>query len=59
MVINTPSGKAAREDEVKIRSTASSNRVPVMTTLRAASASLEGIRAMRDGFTVKPLQDWH
>ncbi len=59
MVINTPSGKAAREDEVKIRSTASSNRVPVMTTLRAASASLAGIRAMRDGFTVKPLQDWH
>ena len=59
MVINTPSGKAAREDEVKIRSTASSNRVPVMTTLRAASASLAGIRAMRDGFTVKPLQEWH
>ena len=59
MVINTPSGKAAREDEVKIRSTASSNRVPVLTTLRAASASLEGIRAMRAGFTVKPLQEWH
>ena len=33
-------------------------RVPVMTTLRAASASLAGIRAMRDGFTVKPLQEW-
>ena len=59
MVINTPSGKAAREDEVKIRSTASSNRVPVMTTLRAAKASLEGIRAMRDGYSVKPLQEWH
>ena len=59
MVINTPSGKAAREDEVKIRSTASSNRVPVMTTLRAARASLEGIRAMRDGYSVKPLQEWH
>ncbi|MEK0452019.1 MAG: carbamoyl-phosphate synthase large subunit [Verrucomicrobiota bacterium] len=59
LVINTPSGKAAREDEVKIRSTASSNRVPVMTTLRAARASLEGIRAMRDGYRVKPLQEWH
>ncbi|MEO6784519.1 MAG: carbamoyl-phosphate synthase large subunit, partial [Chthoniobacteraceae bacterium] len=60
LVINTPSGKAAREDEVKIRSTASSSRVPVMTTLRAARASLEGIRAMKaSGYTVKPLQEWH
>jgi carbamoyl-phosphate synthase large subunit len=59
MIINTPSGKVAREDEVKIRSTASSSRVPVMTTLRAARASLEGIRAMRSGYSVKPLQEWH
>jgi carbamoyl-phosphate synthase large subunit len=59
LIINTPSGKAAREDEVKIRSTASSSRVPVMTTLRAARASLAGIRAMRAGYEVKPLQDWH
>ncbi len=60
LVINTPSGKAAREDEVKIRSTASSSRVPVMTTLRAARASLEGIRALKaTGYTVKPLQEWH
>jgi carbamoyl-phosphate synthase large subunit len=60
MIINTPSGKTAREDEVKIRSTASSSRVPVMTTLRAARASLEGIRALKaSGYTVKPLQEWH
>jgi carbamoyl-phosphate synthase large subunit len=60
LVINTPSGKTAREDEVKIRSTASSNRVPVMTTLRAARASLEGIRALKaGGYSVKPLQEWH
>jgi carbamoyl-phosphate synthase large subunit len=60
LIINTPSGKTAREDEAKIRSTASSARVPVMTTLRAARASLEGIRSMRDlGLRVKPLQEWH
>jgi carbamoyl-phosphate synthase large subunit len=60
LVINTPSGKTAREDEVKIRSTASSSRVPVMTTLRAARASVEGIRALKaGGYTVKPLQEWH
>ncbi len=60
MIINTPHGKAAREDEVRIRSTASSSRVPVMTTLRAARASLEGIRALRQhGLRVKPLQEYH
>lgn len=60
MIINTPSGKTARADEVKIRSTASSSRVPVMTTIRAALASLEGIRAMQEGgYTVRPLQEWH
>jgi carbamoyl-phosphate synthase large subunit len=60
MIINTPHGKAAREDEVRIRSTASSLRVPVITTLRAAAASLEGIRALREhGLRVKPLQEYH
>jgi carbamoyl-phosphate synthase large subunit len=60
MIINTPSGKVAREDEIKIRSTASSARIPVMTTLRAANASLEGIAALREhGLNVKPLQEYH
>jgi carbamoyl-phosphate synthase large subunit len=60
LIINTPSGKSAREDEIKIRSTASSSRVPVMTTLRAARASVEGIRALKaGGYSVKPLQEWH
>jgi len=60
MIINTPSGKVAREDEIKIRSTASSARIPVMTTLRSAKASLEGIQALREhGLNVKPLQDYH
>jgi carbamoylphosphate synthase large subunit len=60
MIVNTPHGKAAREDEVRIRSTASSLRVPVITTLRAAAASLEGIRALREhGLQVKPLQEYH
>jgi carbamoyl-phosphate synthase large subunit len=60
MIINTPSGKAAREDEARIRSTASSSRVLVMTTLRAARAGVEGIRALKaNGYGVKPLQEWH
>ena len=60
MVINTPSGKVAREDEIKIRSTATANRISIITTLRAAHASLEGIRALREhGLHVKPLQEYH
>ena len=60
LIINTPSGKAAREDEVKIRSTATGNRIPIITTLRGARASLDGIRAMRDhGLSVKTIQEYH
>ncbi len=60
LIINTASGKSAREDEVKIRSTASSTRIAIMTTLRAARASLEGIRALREhGLEVKSLQEHH
>ncbi|MEA3213030.1 MAG: carbamoyl-phosphate synthase large subunit [Chthoniobacter sp.] len=60
LIINTPSGKVAREDEVKIRSTATANRIPIITTLRAAKASLDGIRALRThGLSVKSLQEYH
>jgi carbamoyl-phosphate synthase large subunit len=60
LIINTPSGKVAREDEVRIRSTANSARIPVVTTLRAAEASLEGIRAIREhGISVCSLQEFH
>jgi carbamoyl-phosphate synthase large subunit len=60
MIINTPSGKVAREDEVKIRSTATGNRIPIITTLRAANASLAGIRALKEhGLSVKSLQEYH
>ncbi len=60
LIINTPAGKVAREDEIKIRSTATANRIQVITTLRAAKASLDGIRALKEhGLNVKPLQEWH
>jgi carbamoyl-phosphate synthase large subunit len=60
MIINTASGKTARQDEIRIRSTASSARIPVFTTLRAARASLEGIRSLREhGLEVKTLQEYH
>jgi carbamoyl-phosphate synthase large subunit len=59
-IINTPSGKTPRQDEVKIRSAAVANRIPIMTTLSAASASLRGIRSVQErGISVKALQEYH
>ncbi len=59
-IINTPSGKVPREDEVKIRTAALVQRIPIMTTLRAASASAMGIRSLQKGaMTVKSLQEYH
>ncbi|HEY1770442.1 MAG TPA: carbamoyl-phosphate synthase large subunit [Chthoniobacterales bacterium] len=59
-IINTPSGKIPREDEVKIRTAALGERIPIMTTLRAAAASAEGIRSLQKGpMTVKSLQEFH
>jgi len=60
LIINTPEGRDPRKDEIKIRSFAAGNRVPIITTLRAARASLPAIRALRDHeLTVCPLQDYH
>jgi carbamoyl-phosphate synthase large subunit len=59
-IINTPAGKTPREDEVKIRSAAVAQRIPIMTTMRAAKASLGGISSMRkQGFGVKCIQEYH
>ena len=59
-IINTPSGKTPRQDEVKIRSAAVANRIPIMTTLSAARASLHGIHSVQErGISVKALQEYH
>ena len=59
-IINTPSGKKPREDEVKIRGAAVTYRIPIMTTLSAAAASVNGIRSLQGkGLSVRPLQEYH
>ncbi len=59
-IINTPSGKTPRQDEVKIRTAALTERIPIMTTVRAASASAKGIRSLQKGrMTVRSLQEYH
>src|ERR1700732_4103537 len=46
-IINSPSGKIPREDEVTIRNAAIAQKIPIMTTLRAAQASVYGIRSLQ------------
>jgi len=59
-IINTPSGKIPRQDEVRIRSAALAEKIPIITTIRAAWASAGGIRSLQKGpITVKSLQEYH
>jgi carbamoylphosphate synthase large subunit/REP element-mobilizing transposase RayT len=59
-IINTPSGKIPREDEVKIRNASLARKIPIMTTIRAAQASANGIRSLqRSNLHVKTLQEYH
>ena len=59
-IINTPSGKIPREHEVMIRNAALAARIPIMTTVRAAQASANGIRSLQKSkVRVRSLQEYH
>jgi carbamoyl-phosphate synthase large subunit len=58
-VINTPSGAAPREDEIKIRTTAVYTGTPIATTMSGAKAAALGIAALKkSGYAVKTLQEY-
>ncbi len=60
LIINTPSGKNPRADEVKIRTAAMQARIPIMTTLRGADAALLAIKSLQGSeVEVRALQDYH
>ncbi|MHB8991795.1 MAG: carbamoyl-phosphate synthase large subunit [Chloroflexota bacterium] len=60
LIVNTPSGKHPRQDEVSIRSTAVLYGVPLITTLQGASAAVVGIESLiKKGLTVKTIQEYH
>jgi carbamoyl-phosphate synthase large subunit len=61
LIINTPSGKATKEDELKIRSQAILYNVPLITTVSGAQASVSGIETLikKKEMTVKSLQEYH
>jgi carbamoyl-phosphate synthase large subunit len=59
-IINTPSGKIPREHEVMIRNAALAQKIPIMTTVRAAQASANGIRSLQKSkLSVRSLQEYH
>jgi carbamoyl-phosphate synthase large subunit len=59
-IINTPSGKIPREHEVMIRNAALAAKIPIMTTVRAAQASANGIRSLQKSKVhVRSLQEYH
>ncbi|MBR6637819.1 MAG: carbamoyl-phosphate synthase large subunit [Lachnospiraceae bacterium] len=47
LVINTPSGKESAFDDSYIRKTAIKKKIPYMTTMAAAMATAEGIKAVK------------
>ncbi len=60
LIINTPSGKTPRKDEIRIRSLAVANRIPILTTISAVEASIRAIRGIKTkGINVRSLQEYH
>ncbi|MFA5430427.1 MAG: carbamoyl-phosphate synthase large subunit [Candidatus Omnitrophota bacterium] len=59
MVINTPSGRTPRQDEVKIRSHVVLYNVPYTTTISGAQATVNGISALsKKRLSVRSLQEY-
>ncbi len=59
LIINTPLGDKAQQDDHEIRRTALAYKVPTITTIAAARATAAAIRALqKETLTVKALQDY-
>ncbi|MFA5039864.1 MAG: carbamoyl-phosphate synthase large subunit [Candidatus Omnitrophota bacterium] len=60
LIINTPSGRIPRADEVKIRSSAIMHGIPCITTVSGAQASVNAIEVLlKKDLDVEPLQAYH
>ena len=61
LVINTPIGKKSAHDDSYIRKAAIRAKIPYITTMAAAKATAEGIKAVKSGAhsAVKSLQELH
>jgi carbamoyl-phosphate synthase large subunit len=60
LIINTPRGRQGHMDGALMRSAAHQYGIPILTTLSAAMAAVQGIRALREKpLTVQSLQAHH
>jgi len=60
LIINTPTGRHPKRDQVSIRSVAVAYNIPLVTTLSGAAASVQGIEALlKEEIQVKSLQEYH
>jgi carbamoyl-phosphate synthase large subunit len=60
LLVNTPLGKHAQQDDYSLRQAAIAYRVPYTTTLSAASAACDAVLALRSRTpSVRSLQEWH
>ena len=60
LIINTPAGRASKFDDSYIRIMAIQHKIPYITTMAAARASVEAIEEMREKNTIpKSLQEYH
>ena len=61
LIINTPAGKTSANDDSFIRKSAIRHKVPYITTMAAAKASIEGIKSLKTNkhFGVKSIQAHH
>ena len=59
LIINTPSGKIPRKDEIRIRSLAVSRHIPALTTINGVEASIRAMRSLQaKGLNVKSIQEY-
>ena len=61
LVINTPSGSESLDDDSYMRKSAIKKKIPYMTTMAAAKATVNGIQSIkkRGNSEVKSLQELH
>ncbi len=60
LLINTPSGKKPRTDEITIRSHAYLHGIPIITIAQGVLAASDGIAALIDGsLQIKSIQEYH
>jgi carbamoyl-phosphate synthase large subunit len=59
LVINTPSGKKPKADEVAIRSQSVAHNIPCVTTLSGTEAVVNAIESLKRGMSVKSIQEYH